>query len=161
MKNHDLSIPEKGAVSVPTAEVNPDQPRGWSMATRDHDVIRAWAARHSAEPATGEATPSGPATVNVNDGGVGIRFNFPGAGRFRPISWSEWLEHFDRNRLTFVYQEEVADRAYALWQSRGGDHGHDRQDWLDAEQELRQSSDGIGGRYWFVQLDAGREGIGS
>jgi hypothetical protein len=129
MRNKDLSIPEKGTVLVPTAEVQTGAGRGRSLATRDHDVIRAWAARHSAEPATGEATQSGPATINVNDGGVGIRFNFPGAGRFRPISWSEWLDHFDRNRLTFVYAEEVADRAYALWQSRGGEHGRTRWVW--------------------------------
>jgi Protein of unknown function (DUF2934) len=154
MKDHDLPIPDEGAVSVPTAEVQSRPARDWSMATRDHRVIRAWAARHRAEPATGEATPSGPATVNVNDGGVGIRFNFPGVGRFRPISWEEWLDHFDRNRLTFVYQEETADRAYALWQGRGGEHGHDRQDWFDAEQQLRQISDGRSGRYWFVQPSA-------
>jgi hypothetical protein len=157
MKDHDLSIPKKGAVSVPNAEVQSRPAPGWSMATRDHDVIRGWAARHHAEPATGEATSSGPATINVNDGGVGIRFNFPGFGRFRPISWTEWLEHFDRNRLTFVYQQEVADRAYALWQSRGGDHGHDRQDWFDAEEQLRQISDGTSGRYWFVQHGADTE----
>ena len=157
MKDHDLSIPKKGAVSVPNAEVPSRPAPGWSMATRDHDVIRGWAARHHAEPATGEATSSGPATINVNDGGVGIRFNFPGFGRFRPIAWTEWLEHFDRNRLTFVYQQEVADRAYALWQSRGGDHGHDRQDWFDAEEQLRQISDGTSGRYWFVQHGADTE----
>ncbi len=94
MRNKDLVIPEKGTVLVPTAEVQSGSGRGQSLATRDHDFIRAWAARHKAEPATGEATQSGPATVRVNYGGVGIRFNFPGAGRFRPISWSEWLEHF-------------------------------------------------------------------
>jgi len=153
MSNKDLVIPEKGTVLVPTAEVQSGAGRGRSLATRDHDVIRAWAARHSAEPATGEATQSGPATINVNDGGVGIRFNFPGAGRFRPISWTEWLEHFDRNGLTFVYAEEVADRAYALWQSRGGEHGRDREDWFDAEEELRHAPDGFGGRYGLVKLD--------
>ena len=153
MKDHDRPIPEEGAVSVPTAEVQSRRVRDWSMATRDHRVIRAWATRHRAEPATGEATPSGPATVNVNDGGVGIRFNFPGTGRFRPISWTGWLEHFDRNRLTFVYAEEVADRAYALWQSRGGEHGRDREDWLEAEEELRHAPDGFGGRYGLVKLD--------
>ena len=154
MKDHDPPIPREGAVPVPTADVQSRRGRDWSLATRDHAVIRAWAARHRAEPATGEATASGPATITVNDGGVGIRFNFPGMGRFRPISWAEWLEHFDRHRLTFVYQEEIADRAYALWQSRGGAHGHDRQDWFDAEEQLRQIPDGRTGRYCFVQRDA-------
>ena len=92
MSNKDLVIPEKGTVLVPTAEVQSGSGRGRSLATRDHDVIRAWAARHSAEPATGEATQSGPATVNVNDGGVGIRFNFPGPADFArsrgPSGWN-------------------------------------------------------------------------
>jgi hypothetical protein len=75
-------------------------------ATRDHEAIQAWAERHDAEPATGEATSSGPSTVSVNDGGAGIRFNFPAAGRFRPISWDEWFENFEAHGLTFVYEEE-------------------------------------------------------
>src|SRR5262245_9879353 len=74
--------------------------------TRDHDGIRYWAAQRQAEPATGEATSSGPATSKVNDGGAGIRFNFPGVGLFRPISWDEWLENFDHHGCAFVYDDE-------------------------------------------------------
>jgi hypothetical protein len=74
--------------------------------TRDHDVIREWAAERRAEPATGEATSSGPATSHVNDGGAGIRFNFPGLGAFRPIEWDEWFENFDRHECAFVYDAE-------------------------------------------------------
>lgn len=124
---------------------------GDGISTRERDVIRRWAARHSAEPATGEATASGPATIGVNDGGAGIRFNFPGFARFRPISWDEWFANFDRHGLVFVYEEEVADRAYALWQSRGGGHGHDRADWLDAERQLRAASGGSSARYRIVK----------
>src|SRR4051812_45733944 len=90
------------------------------LATRDHHLICQWAERHGAEPATGEATPSGPATLAVNDGGAGIRFNFPGHARFRPISWAEWFDNFERHGLTFLFEEEVADRAYEYWQRRGG-----------------------------------------
>jgi hypothetical protein len=75
------------------------------VATRDRELITSWAARHQAEPATGEATGSGPATVDVHDGGAGIRFNFPGSGRLRPITWDEWFQNFDRHGLTFVYEE--------------------------------------------------------
>jgi hypothetical protein len=75
------------------------------VATRDRELIANWAARHQAEPATGEATLSGPATVDVHDGGAAIRFNFPGFGRFRPITWDEWFQDFDRHGLTFVYEE--------------------------------------------------------
>jgi hypothetical protein len=74
--------------------------------TRDHDVIKRWATARHAEPATGEASDSGPATVNVNDGGAGIRFIFPGTSAFRPITWEEWLENFDSHHCAFVYDNE-------------------------------------------------------
>jgi len=77
------------------------------VATDDHELIREWATRHSAEPATGEATPSGPATLDVEDGGAGIRFNFPAAAQFRPISWDEWFQNFTQYDLMFVYEEDV------------------------------------------------------
>jgi hypothetical protein len=131
------STPANGAGAGPCA-----------IATQDHARIRQWAARHHAEPATGEASPSGPATAaHLHDGGAGIRFNFPGVGRFRPITWEEWFEHFDRRDLMFVYEEEIADRAYAVWQARGGGHGHDRDDWREAERQLRGTADRPMGRY--------------
>lgn len=34
--------------------------------------------------------------------------------------------------------EDIARRAYQLFEDRGGDHGHDWEDWLRAERELRQ-----------------------
>ena len=121
------------------------------LATKDHGVIQGWAERHKAEPATGEATASGPATVQVTDGGAGIRFNFPGAGRFRPITWTEWFDNFDRHQLTFLFEEEVPDRAYEYWQERGGGHGHDREDWLRAERELGPGTGtGRGARYRLI-----------
>ena len=76
-------------------------------------VIRRWAERRHAEPATGEATESGPSTLVVNDHGTGIRFNFPGAGRFRPIAWDEWFRNFDDYGLVFVYEREVGKHSPA------------------------------------------------
>ena len=84
-----------------------EEPAVAVLATNDHELIRQWAARHNAEPATGEATPSGPATVDVRDGGTGIRFNFPAAARFRPISWDEWFQNFERYDLMFVFDRHV------------------------------------------------------
>ena len=41
--------------------------------------------------------------------------------------------------------EEIARRAYQLFEERGGGHGHDQQDWFQAERELRDSvRDAIG-----------------
>lgn len=78
-----------------------------ATATRNHDLIQKWAGAHRAEPATGMATESGEATVDVHDGGAGVRFNFPGAGFFRPISWDEWFEYFDDGQLLFVFEAEL------------------------------------------------------
>lgn len=128
----------------------PANPQQNAVATREHDLIRKWAARHGAEPATGEATASGPATINVNDGGVGIRFNFPGFARFRPITWDEWFSHFDQYGLTFVYEIEVADRAHQLWSARGGTDGHDKEDWFEAERQLQHSLERPIARYRFT-----------
>ena len=64
------------------------------------------AARHSAEPATGEATLSGPGTITLNDGGAGVGFNFPGAARFRPIAWDEWFENFERHQLALPLRKK-------------------------------------------------------
>jgi hypothetical protein len=75
--------------------------------TRDHDVIKRWATERQAEPATGQASRSGPATFKVNDGGAGIRFNFPGVGLFRAITWDEWLANFDHHECAFVYDDDA------------------------------------------------------
>ena len=80
------------------------------VATQDHALIQRWAAKRHAEPATGEATESGPSTLSVNDDGTGIRFNFPGIGRFRPIAWEEWFRNFDAYSLVFVYERDEAKR---------------------------------------------------
>jgi hypothetical protein len=113
------------------------------------EITRAsarWAALHQAEPATGEATASGPATVAVNDGATGVRFNFPGVARFRPISWEEWLAHFDQRQLLFVYEEQDPDqisrRAHELFDARGRQDGGHLEDWLQAEQEMRRQRGG-------------------
>jgi hypothetical protein len=76
-------------------------------ATRDPELIRRWAARRQAEPATGEATESGPSTVHVRDGDAGIRFNFPGVGRFRPIEWDEWFRNFAAHGLIFIFERDA------------------------------------------------------
>ena len=143
------------------AESVADRPGVRTRFTRDHDTIKRWAAAHSAEPATGEATDSGPATIAVNDGGVGVRFNFPGAAPFRPIDWSEWLAHFDRHGLRFVFEEpdtdQIAARANELFQQRGNQSGSDLDDWFQAERELQNRSGGASpsNRYRIAKDPAG------
>lgn len=42
--------------------------------------------------------------------------------------------------VTRVSAEAVSHRAYSLFQARGGEHGHDVQDWFQAETELLNSN---------------------
>ena len=103
----DSLLPEEGTVRQVDASDAGNQPPGAVLATDNRELIREWAAKRDAQPATGEATPSGPATVDVRDGGTGIRFNFPAAARFRPITWEEWFDNFTRHDLMFVYEGDA------------------------------------------------------
>jgi hypothetical protein len=44
-----------------------------------------------------------------------------------------------------VSQDKIAQRAYEKWCKRGCQHGHDQQDWLEAEAELRSEMSRTGG----------------
>ena len=41
-------------------------------------------------------------------------------------------------------QGDIASRAYQLFQARGGEHGSDWEDWLQAERELRAAGGSVG-----------------
>jgi hypothetical protein len=103
MTMDDPLVPEPDRVTMVTRD-EPPTPGATILATRDRVVICEWADLNCAEPATGEETASGPASaVKITDGGSGLRFNFPGVGPFRAISWDEWFDHFNRYDLTFVF----------------------------------------------------------
>lgn len=40
------------------------------------------------------------------------------------------------HRTHHVTEEEIALRAYQIWQEHGCTHGHDLEDWLQSEEEL-------------------------
>jgi hypothetical protein len=103
-------LPDDEPVAVIDAGTEHDHDHISVVATQDPELIRRWAERRSAEPATGEATESGPRIVDVRDGDAGIRFNFPGVGRYRPIGWDEWFSNFSRHGLVFVYERDVSGR---------------------------------------------------
>lgn len=105
MKAEGQLLPEQGHVPRVRADM-PLAPSSDVVFTRDHEVIRDWAVKRQAVPATGEATASGPATVDVKDGGAGVRFNFPGSGLYRPIEWQEWFENFDHHECAFVFDND-------------------------------------------------------
>jgi hypothetical protein len=103
-------VPEDQPIAFIDIQTEHQHPEVPVVATADHELIRRWALDRRAEPATGEATDSGPATLSVNDEGTGLRFNFPGVSRFRPINWAEWLRSFDDYSLAFVYDRDEPGR---------------------------------------------------
>ena len=51
-------------------------------------------------------------------------------------------ERAPKSRVTqqaAVTDSDIARRAYELFLARGGEHGHDVEDWVQAERELRTS----------------------
>jgi hypothetical protein len=100
-------LPEEQPVAVVNTRSEHHHDEIAVVATQDGELIKRWAVRCGAQPATGEASSSGPATREVRDGDAGIRFNFPGLSRYRPISWEEWLDHFTRHELLFVYERDT------------------------------------------------------
>lgn len=49
------------------------------------------------------------------------------------VMWIQIPDYRDRSE---VADESVAVRAYELWQQKGYTHGHDKDDWFQAEREL-------------------------
>jgi hypothetical protein len=138
-------IPCDGAVVI-GADVQTANPGGRSLATRDPEVIRPWAERHHAEPALDDGRA--PATDGAFEP---VRFNFPGMNRHRPVPWEEWFGVFRQHHLIFVYEEDVADRAYELWRSRQAEHGQARQDWFTAQHQLKEEGAHPSGGYRFAR----------
>jgi hypothetical protein len=52
--------------------------------------------------------------------------------------------------------DEIAGRAYELFQRRGGEAGHDLEDWLEAERQLSRSPRGKANEAQRSQPDSGR-----
>ena len=42
------------------------------------------------------------------------------------------------NAPSLNLEDEIRRRAYELYEQRGGEHGHDVQDWLRAEEEIKE-----------------------
>ena len=73
--------------------------------TTDHDKIRKWVEERGGKPAAVRGTGSG------DDPGV-LRIDFPGytgEESLRQITWEEFFDKFEKERLAFLYQEETKD----------------------------------------------------
>jgi len=70
-----------------------------SKTTTDHEEIRRWVEERDGHPARVEGT-------NL------LRIDYPGFSgeqRLEEISWDEFFQVFDENKLVFLYQENTKD----------------------------------------------------
>jgi hypothetical protein len=75
-----------------------------SDTTTDHDTIRKWAEERGGRPATVKGTESG-----GEDAGI-LRIDFQDPDdRLEEISWDDWFQKFDDEKLAFLYQDEKKD----------------------------------------------------
>jgi hypothetical protein len=103
LKKHaqNLSYTTKNSKWISSLDQHEDHP-GQSLATRSHEVIKAWAEARRAVPATVPGTEY--------DGRLGVlRFDFPGYGgeSLEEVSWEEWFKTFDERELVFIFQEHL------------------------------------------------------
>jgi hypothetical protein len=77
-----------------------------SKTTTNHKVIRKWAEERGGSPATIANTQH-----KGEEAGL-LRIDFPGGASnppLEPITWEQFFEKFDEEKLAMVYQEEKAD----------------------------------------------------
>jgi len=75
-----------------------------SKTTTDHDEIREWVEERGGHPAIVKGTEKRDSAL--------LRIDYPGYSgedRLEEISWEEFFEIFDENKLAFLYQEETQD----------------------------------------------------
>lgn len=74
-----------------------------NIVTTNHEEIRRWAEQRGGKPARVIGDQE-------DDGTGGIRIDFPGEVGdevLEEISWAEFFERFEKQKLAFFYQAEV------------------------------------------------------
>jgi hypothetical protein len=76
--------------------------------TTDHDEIRQWAEERGGVPASVKGTGGGK-KGRGDEAGI-LRLDFePRDEALEEISWEEFFEKFDKEKLAFLYQDETSD----------------------------------------------------
>ncbi len=75
--------------------------------TTDHDEIRRWAEERGGVPSSVKGTAKG-GKKHAEHAGI-LRLDFePRDAELEEISWEEFFDKFDKEKLAFLYQEETA-----------------------------------------------------
>jgi hypothetical protein len=76
-----------------------------SRTTTDHRQIKSWVEKRGGKPATVKSTNK------ANEPGI-LRIDFPGysgESSLEEVSWDEFFDKFDKEKLAFLYQDETAE----------------------------------------------------
>ena len=116
-----------------------------AKSTTDHEKIRRWAEERGGKPAAVKGTGSG------NDPGV-LRIDFPGYSgdeSLVQITWKEFFDKFERERLAFLYQEETAEgsdsRFSKLLNRESDEPDHEKGSNVNAFELLKQDHKTVAG----------------
>lgn len=74
-----------------------------SKRTTDHNEIRHWVEARGGKPATIAGTEKGNEEAGL------LRIDMPGGSSnppLQPISWNDFFEKFDQEKLAMIYQQE-------------------------------------------------------
>jgi hypothetical protein len=75
---------------------------GESKVTTDHEEIRKWVEERGGRPAAVKGTGGKkPGVLRIDYPG------FSGEESLEPISWEDFFQAFEENKLAFLYQEET------------------------------------------------------
>jgi hypothetical protein len=77
-----------------------------STTTTNHDEIRQWVESRGGKPASIAGTEKGGEEAGL------LRIDLPGGATnppLEPISWEDFFQKFDAEKLAFLYQDETAD----------------------------------------------------
>ena len=76
-----------------------------SQTTTDHKKIQQWVAERGGHPARviGTEKRNSPGVLRIDYPG------FSGEERLETITWDEFFDGFEKNKLAFLYQERTAD----------------------------------------------------
>ncbi len=89
---------------------------GGATVTTDHEEIREWAEARGAKPACVRHTGG------KGDTGV-IRLDFPGYSggeSLQPISWDEWFEKFDQQKLALLHRDDNFNKLISRKPAKSG-----------------------------------------
>jgi hypothetical protein len=76
-----------------------------AQVTTDHEEIKQWVEERGGRPARVKGTDKG-------DSGGLLRIDYPGFSgedTLETITWDEFFQGFEENKLAFLYQEETKD----------------------------------------------------